>query len=528
MRSIIIRDAEDLELGRVTKVLSCEASDRLTGEKTLRFSTLLSGSLEGMREEEKYTVEFENDFYDVVSFQKSMSGNICLIDISCEHVSYRLNKDSLEFFSQTGTVRVILNSLLKDTDFHAGSQLPNRELTYSSQQSGSIRALLLDFAGSNGWDVIFEQFEISVVPHRGEAKDTKIIQRNVLEISKTVNVLENTSAYNLKMRPKCGIGVGDEVHLVFHRLGIDDRVRVLGIRRQPFVSDDITLEVGAYVPNLEEESVQIRTNLVSQDKSYYGTRISADKGLEVVRSDKLASVTFNADKMAFYQGSEEILYFDAVARKWKLSASVEIHCADEKGNDTTLTLLAGGLNTRIQDADNHYLEIKQTLDGLTVTNEEGETLIDGGRVVTDNVQLHRLIAKESPNSFIEMMTNGLNFVLGNANTIGIGYASSEIPLPYIIFGEGASPKSDQSGMIKFYDGGLWLGDSADRHSATIQSGTGLFVDVPNDKIYIYTNGERAEVSNQTNVAGLIQGLKEYLDGRLETLRPVAVFGYVAP
>ena len=71
-------------------------------------------------------------------------------------------------------------------------------------------------------------------------------------------------------------------------------------------------------------------------------------------------------------------------------------------------------------------------------------------------------------------------------------------------------------MIKFYDGGLWLGDSADRHSETIQSGTGLFVDVPNDKIYIYTNGERAEVSNQTNVAGLIQGLKDGLKLNTET------------
>ena len=170
------------------------------------------------------------------------------------------------------------------------------------------------------------------------------------------------------------------------------------------------------------------------------------------------------------------------------------------------------------------MEIKQTIDGFTVISPTGETLIDGGMIVTDDIQLHRLIANGSPNSYVEMLTNGLNFVLGNANTIGIGYASAEIPLPYIIFGEGASPQSDQSGMIKFYDGGLWLGDSADRHSETIQSGTGLFVDVPNDKIYLYTNGERAEVSNQTNVAELIQGLKDYLDGRLDEFKPVAVFG----
>ena len=82
------------------------------------------------------------------------------------------------------------------------------------------------------------------------------------------------------------------------------------------------------------------------------------------RSDNLASVTFNADTMAFYQGSEEILNFDAVARRWKLSASVEVHCADAEGNVTTLNLLAGSLSTRIQDMEDHYVEIKQTIDGF--------------------------------------------------------------------------------------------------------------------------------------------------------------------
>lgn len=524
MKQLVIRDSDENVIARVSKVLSCSAEDTLANAKTLSFTTLLEGGLENLREEMRYTVEFENDLYDIVSFKKSMSGNLCFIEISCEHVSYRLNDKKLDMYSKTGTAKDVLIGLLEGTGFLAGTEELSREVTYSSQTSGTVRAVLLDFAGSFGYEVVFHRYTVSLVPHRGEAKDTKILNGNVLEINKTIDLTQNTVAYSLKVKPKCPIGVGDEVHLVYERLGINDHVRVLGIKREPFVNEYLTLEVGAYAPDLESDSVRIVTNLLAQNQSYYGTRISAEKGLEIKRSDNLASVTFNADTMAFYQGSEEILYFDAVARKWKLSASVEVHCADAEGNDTTLNLLAGGLSTRIQDTEDHYVEIKQTIDGFTVISPTGETLIDGGMIVTDDIQLHRLIANGSPNSYVEMLTNGLNFVLGNANTIGIGYASAEIPLPYIIFGEGASPQSDQSGMIKFYDGGLWLGDSADRHSETIQSGTGLFVDVPNDKIYIYTNGERAEVSNQTNVAGLIQNLKDYLDGRLEEFKPVAVFG----
>lgn len=524
MRQFVIQDEKDSIVAKVGMVLASDMNDRLQGEKTLQFTAMLENGLEKMEEEKKYTVAFEDDFYDVVSFKKTLSGSLSFMELSCEHVSYRLNDTKMDTFSCTGTAEQILTTLLSGTGFSVAAGASQKEITYSSQQSATIRAILFDFAGTNGYEVYFEGFKVHLVSHRGRTEDTKILQQNVLEISKTINVTEESVAYSLKINPTIPVGVGDEVHLVFERLEIDDRVRVLGIKRQPFLSEQLTLEVGAYMPDLESESVQIITDMLTQNTTYYGTRISAENGLEISRGDGNARVVFNADKMAFYQGNEEILYFDPVEKKWKMSASVEVHVSDGEGKDTTLSILADGLSTRIQDAEDHYIEIKETVDGVTVKTQSGETLIDGGMIVTDNLQLHRLISKGSPESYVEMLTNGLNFVLGNANTIGIGYASAEIPLPYIIFGEGASPQSDQSGMIKFYDGGLWLGDSADRHSETIQSGTGLFVDVPNDKIYIYTNGVKAEVSNQTNVAGLISELKEYLDGRLDEFQPVAVFG----
>lgn len=524
MKQFIIQDEGEHVLAKVGMVLSSDMNDRLQGEKTLRFTAILEGGLEKMKEEKKYTVAFEEDYYDVTSFKKTLSGSLSFVEVSCEHVSYRLNDTKMDMFSCTGTAEQILKTMLSGTGFSVAAGASQKEITYSSQQSATVRAMLFDFAGANGYEIYFEGFQVHLVSHRGKTEDTKILQQNVLEISKTIDVTEESVAYSLKLKPTIPVEVGDEVHLVFHRLGIDDYVRVLGIKREPLVSEHLTLEVGAYVPDLESESVQIITDMLTQNTTYYGTRISAENGLEINRGDGNARVVFNADKMAFYQGNEEVLYFDPVEKKWKLSASVEVHVSDDSGKDTTLNVFADGLSTRIQDAEDHYIEIKETVDGITVKTQTGETLIDGGMIVTDNMQLHRLISKGSPESYVEMLTNGLNFVLGNANTIGIGYASAEIPLPYIIFGEGASPQSDQSGMIKFYDGGLWLGDSADRHSETIQSGTGLFVDVPNDKIYIYTNGVRAEVSNQTNVAGLIADLKEYLDGRLEAFKPVAVFG----
>ena len=306
MKQFIIRDDDEAVIAKVDKVLSCSAEDTLANAKTLSFTVLLDSGLEKMCEEMRYTVEFEDDLYDVVSFKKSMSGNLCFMEMSCEHVSYRLNDKKLDYFSKTGTVKEILIGLLEGTGFIAGSEELIRDVTYSSQNSGTVRAILLDFAGHFGYEVIFNRFTVSLVPHRGATKDTKILNGNVLEINKTIDVTQNTASYSLKVKPKCPIGVGDEVHLIFHRLGINDKVRVLGIKRQPLIDEFLTLEVGAYEPDLESDSVNVVTNLLSQDKTYYGTRISAEKGLEIHRGDDLASVTFNADTMAFYQGNEEI------------------------------------------------------------------------------------------------------------------------------------------------------------------------------------------------------------------------------
>ena len=90
----------------------------------------------------------------------------------------------------------------------------------------------------------------------------------------------------------------------------------------------------------------------------------------------------------------------------------------------------------------------------------------------------------------------------------------------MIFGEGASPESDESGMIKFYNNGLWIGDSADRHSNKIMGGTGLFIDVPNDKIYLYIKGSPSQVSSITDLETQINALRE----EIKTYIPVAVFG----
>ena len=269
------------------------------------------------------------------------------------------------------------------------------------------------------------------------------------------------------------------------------------------------------------EKRTVRTN-----QAYYGATISKADGIIIrrIKNDtEEAKVTFNADEMAFYQGDTQVLFFDPVARIWKMSAAVQIDVEDEDGNITSLKALASGLTsdvtdlqtgysnlqqtaegltTTIQDINGKYIEIKQTVDGVTVTNEQGETFINGGSIYTDNLYLSRLFSKDSFDSYIQMLDNGLNFVLGQSETIGIGYYSADKPQPYMIFGAGSKPGSKAPGMVKKYADGIWIGDSADRDKSEITSGTGIFVNTATQTIYKYTNGIGVALADTSNVTAV--------------------------
>lgn len=242
---------------------------------------------------------------------------------------------------------------------------------------------------------------------------------------------------------------------------------------------------------------------IRSDRTYYGTSLNRASGLVIRKMQgdtERAKVTFNADEMAFYQGNTQVLFFDAVNGKWKISADMEVMVKNADGSTTGLNVLAQGLTASVSDVNGRTLALELTVDGLTITDPQtGQTLINGGSIYTDNLFLNRLFSRNGTNSYIEMLDNGLNFILNQAETIGIGYYSSNVPLPYMIFGAGSNPQSAAVGMIKKYSNGIWIGDAADRYTSAITTGTGIFVDTNTRKIYKYVNGIGVEFADTSNV-----------------------------
>lgn len=105
---------------------------------------------------------------------------------------------------------------------------------------------------------------------------------------------------------------------------------------------------------------------------YYGTRISRNKGLEIVKTDgdtEKARVILNADTLAFYNDDgEEALYFDAAAGKYKFRGIINVNdkfLVDKDGNVT----LGGNV---VFTGESSFTQVKYSTDKTTWVDEWDE------------------------------------------------------------------------------------------------------------------------------------------------------------
>lgn len=125
-------------------------------------------------------------------------------------------------------------------------------------------------------------------------------------------------------------------------------------------------------------------NKVQQGKLYYGTRITKQNGLEIVKTDgniEKSRVILNSDRLVFYNDNgQEAFYFDAPSGVFRLTQWADIEGAldgssafatleftaqqlrvelnDAKGNIASLQLTATSLQTQITD---NYNQLSSTI-----------------------------------------------------------------------------------------------------------------------------------------------------------------------
>lgn len=122
------------------------------------------------------------------------------------------------------------------------------------------------------------------------------------------------------------------------------------------------------------------------------------------------------------------------------------------------------------------------------------TYIDSTTIKSPTIYGGTLYAGNKYEGYCRMTSSGLNVVSDTGGNIcGIGWEPNYYNLPYLVLGSGVDDAGTNSGMIKKYTHGIWIGDNDSAGASESRwptSGTGIFVDFEENKIYKYINGTK--------------------------------------
>lgn len=245
--------------------------------------------------------------------------------------------------------------------------------------------------------------------------------------------LEQTEEYkNYKSLEE--VDVGDIVTVKHSILGINIKVKVIGIEKDILSAKNTKVELGQPLETIDAYITELATSAVIKGKTYYGIRITEENGFETIRSDKKARSVFNADGFRLQKGNgiggwEDKLYADNEGNLILDGAISWDNVTDKpEGTDgytdedaiaaVNRTYIDGnGVWTPKVYAQNIVAGFLKLIDGMTIGTEDGTIritkdsieVIDGKIVIKDKSGQNTIINKYGVDTkFIKNFRNMVN------------------------------------------------------------------------------------------------------------------------
>lgn len=384
----------------------------LDGEQTMRF-TLIGEDAAFI--DFNTRIEFEGQYYDPVKIARRGNALGTFADVDAEHVAYRLNEYTHGTISLNGSYSTVLARCLAGTDLSPGTCISGT-MQGGTMENVTAREALMTAAGYMGGELSFSGFTVSIVAHRGSTTRANIMDTgSVIAVETDTQAGQTEASYRITLGRKGTLGVGDEIRLVYAPFDIDVNTRIISMTRNPYNSNDVTVEVGRHIPEITDSFVEAQVRTADEIALASGIATNAQQIAQGVAEDMqnretLGYITFQHGA----NGGTEAIYFSATKPisgatsfwKWSMNGLAYTNdggatwnvgiTADGKilGNMIAAgTISANAIDTttlRVQevwyyDTFNLYRMLRSIVDGYNTYTNVGPEQISNGYAQTMNV-----------------------------------------------------------------------------------------------------------------------------------------------
>jgi len=347
------------------RVLGASLVDKLSGERTLSFSSLISRS-QGMQP--GLTAKLDGQYYSIVRVSRKITGGFPVTTAECEHISYLLNdeKYNLVTFVFEGTPMEGLHELLDDTPFSIGvCEATERVECYFTEGTLNRRNALMRFIDACGCEVEYDGYAINLRKHRGSTTRKILMDgENVTDLSVTLDSRENTAAYEISLFKMADLQAGDEVNITYTPMGVNVNTRIVSITYNPFYRYTVRVEVGDYVPNLMASTAKNLDRIRQEFRAADGRLESTIETIDGDVSELRQTVSGFDLRIANAEG--------AVAELSLTVSGFDTRIENAEGAVADLSLTVGGFNTRIENVEGSVSSLSQTVSGFSTRIETVE------------------------------------------------------------------------------------------------------------------------------------------------------------
>jgi hypothetical protein len=312
---------------------SIQITRQINGEFTLSFE-LLEDDLKSIYLESEGYILCDGYYFDIKYIEKEHSDTLTY-RIECEHVSYRLIENEVEYYTFDGTPSQILTDILSGTEFSAGAINSTAITTFAVYEETNKLGLVQKLSNLLNLEIDYNSFSVSLKNTIGENSGFAVtFGKNLKGIKKIIDRRSNLTYYDidlvelknhleyLEFKYLETVGVGDTIRIIDKGMNIDIQNKVIKRSYNPVRAINSKLEIANSIELLTDKVTKIQRDTLAKGKTYHGIRISPDTGFESIRSDKMARGIFNSDTFALQSGDGSgenwinKLYFDPIEGKY--------------------------------------------------------------------------------------------------------------------------------------------------------------------------------------------------------------------
>ena len=193
---------------------------------------------------------YDGESYDIVRLNVQSAAPKPLADISCEHISYRLNEVTVAAGTYSGTPSQLLAEFLSGTGFSAGTVQVSATVQLGFRSDTNVRAALVGLAALSESEIYYSGATVSLLTHVGRTVAVELSEKkNVESISVVMDKRNDSLSINVTLFKETALDVGDAVRIDYDSLGVHVSDRVISRDVDPFNPLHLRIVTGDYIPS---------------------------------------------------------------------------------------------------------------------------------------------------------------------------------------------------------------------------------------------------------------------------------------